>query len=214
MSRPAAPKYQAAQEELELYFAAADGIWGRRGAQPEPGGGTVQVWDDIRSNREHSRRVVGALFSDHDKLRAITHSAEQFREGQPDAWETALVVLTPRRWPALLAAEMARANWGGKGNLAGLLLTSERLRVAATRARAILEGEEDDEPLSPAMLLAFAAEKAAQSNVDPSSKRRFFDPLRAECELRFSGALAAYDVYRMARERERRNVEGFRRALG
>lgn len=218
--RPIASRYQLAQDELELYFAAADGMWGRRGAQPEPGGGAVQVWDEGRENLEHARRLaeVGRVYdakahqwegipSRHDELRTVTRTCDLFREAHRPWWVVAGVVLTPRRWPMMLAAEMVRGPRAG--NLTGLLLSSEKLEEAWQKNRP----DAQREPTS-LELLDYAAQRASQSNVDQESKRRFFDALRAECEKRFTASLAAYDVLRRERVRWERDVTEFRRAMG
>lgn len=200
-----------AQEELELFFAAAPGMWGLRGA-PFDGGGTT-VWDPPRAAREHWRMVRGAWETSHAHLRAITASCKELRERHYGAWSVAAWVLSPRRWPDMLAAEMSRGVRGG--NLTGLLLTSETLGKAYAR-HCLGECPEWEVDAPPAELLSFASDRASASNVDTLSKRRFFEPLRNEGEARFSGALAVYDRIRLARalEASKSKAREMRRAFG
>jgi hypothetical protein len=216
-SRHAATPYQQAHDELELYFAASD--WGLH-AGPLDGQGVVAIWDEPRENREHARRLarVGRVFdgvsrpttkgaacswhgipSEHDRLREVSATAERFRLSRHWGFVVALIVLTPRRWPPKVEAEMARGVKGG--NLVGLLLTSETLMGRA----------KTDAPLE---LLRFAEDRASATNIDDARRRAFFDPLREEAEERYSGALAAYDVLRRERVRAAKDVSEFRRALG
>lgn len=185
--------HQAAQEELELYFAAAGGMWGLRGAPFE--GGASLVWDEKRANIEHARRLADAGGTEHERLRGVTRTVEQFRALSIGHWLVALCVLTPRRWPLLLAAEMARGVRGG--NLTGLLLTSERLRTVVVQHESL----EPTATVSPMHRLSFAAQRASRTG----AKHEFFEPLREEGETRLAGALASYDGLMRARWRAERD---------
>jgi hypothetical protein len=203
-----ADRYQEAHEELELYFAAAPGILGLRGAQ-SVGDSSELVWDDRRSRVEHARRCDGAHDPEHLALARIIPTVWQMHRESVEQWAVALCVLTPRRWPAVLARLMSRRARGG--NLTGLLLSSVLLRSRAA-------AEEEPPADTPLALLEFSATKASALVDSPSRRDTFFDPLIAECEKRFAAALACYELLRQARiivEREESasEVAKMRRAL-
>jgi hypothetical protein len=195
-------QYQAAQDELELYFAAAPGIWGLRGA-PFDGGGGVTVWDERRSAVEHAKRLDYGTREQHEKLRRVTATVERFRREIYGAWDVAMRVLTPRRWPSALTGypgHMARGERGG--DLTGLLLTSNRLRAAA------------GQDATPLQLLEYVERLATASNRDLAGRLRFLEKLREECENVYACSLRAYEVLRLKRARAANDVTEWRRAMG
>jgi len=204
-------RYPIALEELELYFCAAASMLGERAAPFEGGGG--HVWDPPREARAHWQMVRGAWTGQIARVRDIARRVSTFQDAWPGDWYVAMAVLTPRRWPDMLAAEMSRGPMGG--NLCGLLLTSERLRHAYLMD-ALGSLPEWHVDVAPADLLRFADRKASSSNTEASHKARFFDPLRSEGEARFDAALESYEKLRrtMGRQRAENDLTDCRRALG
>lgn len=176
MRRPPADRYADAQSELELYFAAGPGMWGLH-AGPIEGSG-ISVWDERRSAAEHGRRWLAEMLGEHDRLRRVTVLVGEFRSSHPAHWNVAMVVLTPRRWPAALSAEMARG--AQRGNLTGLLLSSVRLGA----------------DLEPHERLTLASRRAEGIDISATRRRELFDRLRDDCEKQYQSALAAYQSVR------------------
>jgi len=173
-----------AQDDLDLFFADAGGIWGLR-ASPFEGGG-VSVWDDKRSALEHGRRWISEMLGDYDRIRRVTAEVACLRAEQPAAWQTACVVHTPRRWPKPVVDVVDCRQ--RRGSLVGLLLFSTKLRTAHKRQRPRENG-------TPLELLAFARDRAGKDH-------QLFRDVRVEAEESYAGALAAYMKVR-ARERRR-----------
>lgn len=188
MHRPVTPQYAKAEEELELYFAAAGGIVGLHGTGFE---GSSRVWDEARCNDEHARMLVWANALEPEKLAKVAPTVSALLASNREHWLVALAVLTPRRWPERLGREMARG--AQRGNLTGLLLTSGKLLARALESR-----PEQLVPPTALELLLFAAHKAERS--DSAVRHAFFQPLRDECEERYQDAVIAYDKLREARE--------------
>lgn len=188
--------YREAHDELEEFFGGSAAMWGLHGA-PTSEGASTQIWDVRRSSHEHYKRVEAAVKPAPERLRRIARTIEILRDVAPDAWTDALCVLTPRRWPDRLEAEMCRGARGG--NLCGLLLRSQRLEgILGTKAM-------------PLKLLTYAADKASRLESDAGAKHAFFQPLRDEGERTYERARARYDVLRVERiTAERRSYRGAR----
>ena len=221
MSRHHRSLYGEAQDELEIAFAAAEGMLGLHGVGFE---GMATVWDDAKIHRAHMAHRTITHRMNVDKVGRVAPTVHRFREEHPEHWLVAFVTLAPHAWPDNLGRELNRGPRGG--SLVGLaLLGAELRRVWCKRengkresaCRELMKAGEYEAVLDLALqeveptaleLLRFAAREA--ESTDASAKKRFFDPVRREGEQRFEAALAKYDV--LLRERHEANKRRAREA--